>query len=329
MSLFQNVNMKLLSLRFSLLIVLVSALVGCKTKPPRANFIFKQENGGIVHFTNTSAGQITRLNWKFGDGGVSDETSPTHRYLAGGTYTVTLTVENEGGSNTFTSDVVIDDADREAIEDYPTFPDAEGYFYARNRYEFDDITPDVLTEIKASALVTMYDTSNFLVSVGEVKVNGIVLNNNSDNTYSYHSLDSSWYFKEGLRWVAEGGNNFPTVVENIGSIEFPEISAIVSPKVLVKSIDTIYSLRVKDPIVLADSVMFRIESAAAVGDAILEKTTEGGFSGVAFTEADILKLTPGEYITKVIAYSYERKVYNFKPVYFTKESYTESTLLVR
>ncbi len=328
MKLIMNTMIRMNALFVFAVIVGVLVFSGCKTKAPRANFVFDQENGGIVNFTNTSAGEITALTWEFGDGEVSTETSPTHRYLAGGTYTASLTVENEGGSNTFVADVFIDDADREVIEDYPVFNDAEGYFYARNRFEYDPITPGVLTEITASALVTMYDTSNFLVNVGTVNVNGIELNNNSDNTYSYHSKDSSWYFNEGLRWSAEGGNGFPTIVENIGSVEFPELSAIVSPKGLVRSIDTVYSLRVKDPILLADSVIFRIESAAT-GTMILQKTTVGGFSGVAFNEADILKLTQGEYITKVIAYSFERKVFNFKPVYFTKESYTESTLTVR
>ncbi|MAZ38240.1 MAG: hypothetical protein CL842_12390 [Crocinitomicaceae bacterium] len=307
------------------------ALFSCKQKPPRASFVFVQENGGIVHFTNTSAGEITKLEWDFGDNSaIVDEitaTSPTHRFLTGGTFNVSLTVENGEGTDTYSEDVTIESGDREPIEDYPTFSDAEGYFYARNRFEFDPITPGVLTNIKASALVTMYDITNFLVAVGAVNVNGQNLANNSDNSYSYHSEDSSWYFNEGVRWSAEGGNDFPTIVENIGSVEFPDISAIVSPKAFVKSIDTVYNMRVKDPILLADSVKFRIETTDGI--LIIEKRTSGGFSGVAFDQTELLKLTKGDYITKVIAFSYERHVYNFKPVYFTKESYTESTLTVR
>lgn len=314
-----------------LISVLSLALFSCKQKPPRASFVFVQENGGIVHFTNTSAGEITTLKWDFDDNSaIANEiiaTSPTHRFLAGGTYSVSLTAGNEGGSDIYMKDVVIAAGDREAIEDYPIFSDAEGYFYARNRYEFDPITPGLLLNIKASALVTMYDTTNFLVAVGAVNVNGLNIVNNSDNSYSYHSEDSSWYFNEGVRWSAEGGNNFPTIVENIGSVEFPDISAIVSQKTYVRGIDTIYNMRVKDPILLADSVKFRIETTD--GTLIIEKRTAGGFSGVAFANSDLLKLTNGDYITKVIAFSYERHVYNFKPVYFTKESYTESTLTVR
>jgi|TARA_B110000879_G_scaffold109825_1_gene147191 PKD repeat protein len=311
--------------------VLGLVLFSCKQKPPRASFVFSQENGGIVHFSNTSAGEITKLKWDFGDNSANAEeivaTSPTHRFLLGGTYKVSLMVENEGGKDTYMQDVTIISGDREAIEDYPVFDDAEGYFYARNRYEFDPITPGLLINIKASALVTMYDTTNFLVAIGAVNVNGQGLTNNSDNSYSFHSEDSSWYFNEGVRWSAEGGSKFPTIVENIGSVEFPDISAIVSPKTFVRGIDTVYNMRVKDPIFLADSVKFRIETIN--GTLIVEKRSEGGFSGVAFTQTDLLKLTRGDYITKVIAFSYERQVYNFKPVYFTKESYTESTLSVR
>ncbi len=314
---------------FSLLVAFGFSLTSCKTKPPRAKFVYDQENGGVVNFSNTSAGEITALIWDFGDTlEGSTETSPTHRYLAGGTYTVSLTVENSGGKNTYTEDVVIDDADREVIEDYPVFADAEGYFYARNRFEYDPITPSVLLGIQASALVTMYDTSNFLVNVGTVNVNGVQLDNNSDNTYSYHSKDSSWYFKDVVRWSAEGGNNFPTIVENITSVEFPEISAIVSPTTIVKGIDNSYNMRVKDPIEVADSIIFRIESATT-GEMIVQKSTIGGFSGVAFDSSDLLLLTKGDYTMKVIAFTFERKEFNFKPVYFTKESYTESELTVR
>lgn len=322
---------KLKNISVILLGIIVLTVLSCKQKPPRANFVFFKENGGIVHFTNTSAGEIKLLKWDFDDGTKNEEeivaTSPTHRFLAGGKYNVSLTVENDGGSDTYTEEVVISAGDREVIEDYPVFSDAEGYFYARNRFEFDPITPGLLTNIKATALVTMYDTTNFLVAVGTVTVNGRNLDNNSDNSYSYHSEDSSWYFNEGVRWSAEGGNNFPTIVENIGSVEFPDISAIVSPKAYVKGVDSAYNMRVKDPILLADSVKFRIETTSGV--LIAEKRTAGGFSGVAFANSELLKLTKGDYITKVIAFSFERHVYNFKPIYFTKESYTESTLTVR
>jgi PKD repeat protein len=53
-----------------------------------------------VHFTNTSVGDWTDSLWAFGDGLTSTVESPIHSYLAGGLYTVTLTVSGPGGGDT-------------------------------------------------------------------------------------------------------------------------------------------------------------------------------------------------------------------------------------
>ena len=50
-------------------------------------------------FTNTSTGGTSYL-WDFGDGQTSTEFSPSHVYNSAGTYSVTLTVTNECGSDT-------------------------------------------------------------------------------------------------------------------------------------------------------------------------------------------------------------------------------------
>jgi len=55
-----------------------------------------------VQFTDTSTGSPTSWSWDFGDGGGSPLENPLHRYLAAGTYTVTLTVANAAGSDTTT-----------------------------------------------------------------------------------------------------------------------------------------------------------------------------------------------------------------------------------
>ncbi|MDD4455400.1 MAG: PKD domain-containing protein, partial [Candidatus Methanomethylophilaceae archaeon] len=53
-----------------------------------------------VRFTDTSTGEITAWLWDFGDGATSTEQNPTHTYTAPGTYTVSLTATNAGGSST-------------------------------------------------------------------------------------------------------------------------------------------------------------------------------------------------------------------------------------
>lgn len=72
--------------------------------PPTAGFT-SQTAGLSIILTNTS-GTGTYL-WDFGDGDTSTEASPTHDYSAPGTYTVTLTVENECGTATFSRNIEI------------------------------------------------------------------------------------------------------------------------------------------------------------------------------------------------------------------------------
>ncbi len=52
-----------------------------------------------VCFTDNSEGNPTSWSWDFGDGGTSTEQNPCHTYQTAGTYTVTLTVWNECGSD--------------------------------------------------------------------------------------------------------------------------------------------------------------------------------------------------------------------------------------
>lgn len=64
-------------------------------------------NGLEVTFANTSSG-ATSYSWSFGDGGSSTDESPVHTYAAEGTYSVTLTASDAGGSAaTVTKDVVV------------------------------------------------------------------------------------------------------------------------------------------------------------------------------------------------------------------------------
>ena len=55
-----------------------------------------------VAFTDTSTGTPTSWSWTFGDGGTSTAQNPSHTYTAAGTYTVSLTATNAGGSDTAT-----------------------------------------------------------------------------------------------------------------------------------------------------------------------------------------------------------------------------------
>ena len=68
----------------------------------RFNYTVDADNGLLVNFTNASLNADT-YSWDFGDGESSTETSPSHTYAADGTYDVTLTATNSGGSNSVTN----------------------------------------------------------------------------------------------------------------------------------------------------------------------------------------------------------------------------------
>jgi hypothetical protein len=77
---------------------------------PVANF-GSATNGLTATFTDSSTdsdGTIASRAWTFGDGGTSTATNPSHTYAAGGTYSVSLTVTDNGGAtNTKTASVTV------------------------------------------------------------------------------------------------------------------------------------------------------------------------------------------------------------------------------
>jgi len=72
-----------------------------ETYPPEAGFTANVTNGYaplVVGFTDLSV-NATTWNWSFGDGYYSEQQNPSHTYTGVGDYTVSLTVENDDGSD--------------------------------------------------------------------------------------------------------------------------------------------------------------------------------------------------------------------------------------
>ncbi len=77
--------------------------------PPVAAFGANPPSGTVpltVTFTDRSTGFVDSRCWTFGDGGTSTATSPTHTFSEVGSYTVTMTVTNTGGSNSTSRTVI-------------------------------------------------------------------------------------------------------------------------------------------------------------------------------------------------------------------------------
>jgi len=91
-----------------LFFLIVSAgllLPGVAKAQPTANFTATPLSGCspiLVQFTDQSTGSPTSWNWNLGNGVISTLQNPTTTYINPGTYTVTLTVTNAGGSDTKT-----------------------------------------------------------------------------------------------------------------------------------------------------------------------------------------------------------------------------------
>ncbi|MBT8508660.1 hypothetical protein AZH53_09610 [Methanomicrobiaceae archaeon CYW5] len=79
------------------------AEVPVQPEPPTAAFSADPLTGTIplaVSFTDLSSGEPTSWEWNFGDKGTSTEQNPVYTYTKKGSYTVTLTVTNEFGTDT-------------------------------------------------------------------------------------------------------------------------------------------------------------------------------------------------------------------------------------
>ena len=77
--------------------------VAVSTPAPVAAFSGVPTSGPIplsVQFTDASTGEVDSWQWDFGDGGSSSDENPAHVYDSPGTWTVSLSVEGTGGSDT-------------------------------------------------------------------------------------------------------------------------------------------------------------------------------------------------------------------------------------
>jgi len=88
-------------------------LVYTSNQPPVADFTFSPTSpapGETVQFTDNSRdpdGTIVSWLWDFGDGTSSTQRNPTKVYTASGTYTVKLTVTDDGGASATVSKLVV------------------------------------------------------------------------------------------------------------------------------------------------------------------------------------------------------------------------------
>lgn len=77
---------------------------------PSADFTFTPTTpliGQSVSFTDTSTGSPTSWAWDFGNGGTSTNRNPTYAFPNAGTFSVSLTARNAGGSSSRTKSITV------------------------------------------------------------------------------------------------------------------------------------------------------------------------------------------------------------------------------
>jgi PKD repeat protein len=95
---------------------LYNALLCTVPQNEKPTALFNSAAAGLkVDFTDCSFdsdGTIASWSWEFGDDGTSTEQNPSHTYAAAGTYTIKLTVNDNGGevSAQFTDEVEVSDS---------------------------------------------------------------------------------------------------------------------------------------------------------------------------------------------------------------------------
>ena len=119
---------------------------GSGNEPPVADFIVGV-NDLTANFTDNSSdpdGSIVSWSWDFGDGTTSTQQNPVHTYATDGSYSVALTVLDDGGAASSTSQTVY-------VGDLPNNPPVSDFSYISNELEvtFTDESSDTDGQVVA------------------------------------------------------------------------------------------------------------------------------------------------------------------------------------
>jgi PKD repeat protein len=178
-------------------LVLPFILFSCEISP-RAYFSASPGNpvvGEEVWFTNESDNAVS-FEWDFGDGYISNDPDPIHKYTASGTYTVVLKVWSEGG--------ITDEASLTIDVKIPTLLEIEVLEY----YEEYPV---------AGASVIIYPTLTDWENETNYVNEGFT---DSDGKVVFSDLDNIVYYVDV--WEATH-DNYALKSEDIGFIRTPEI----------------------------------------------------------------------------------------------------------
>lgn len=156
------------------------------TAPCNLNASFVPQQGSVWYFMNNSTGTSggVTYNWNFGDGNTSNATSPIHSYASPGTYSVTLTANNNY-SYTCIDSVTI-------VISVPNCTFVPAFTYSANA------NGNVMFMLNAPANTTLISNWNFGDGGNGTSYNGVISHNYASNgTYSV-TLSTVLYTPQGI-----------------------------------------------------------------------------------------------------------------------------------
>lgn len=180
------------------LILFVFVMGSCKkVDPPTADFIYDIDVLEVT-FDNLSSGADS-YEWTFGDGNTSMEENPVHTYADGGTFTVTLKAENEGGSDTYSEDITL--VKPAAVID-GTFTDWDEYTAVYSDPDGDNGTLLELKMTNDAAFIYFYVKGD--AAAGPILQFFFDKDNNGATGWDYWGAFDTPGVEYLLEWVVEG-----------------------------------------------------------------------------------------------------------------------------
>jgi PKD repeat protein len=158
---------------------------------PLAHFRWEVEDSvqyRAVTFTDNSFYEPATWSWTFGDGNVSQDTSPVHTYAADGLYNACLTVSNANGSHTTCREVLVNQLISEVVT-----PSEVTFGATLHPNPTSADTWVSLSGARGSVRYTCYDALGRSVSAGTLGEQGgnVSLGGQSRGVYHLHLLDEA------------------------------------------------------------------------------------------------------------------------------------------
>lgn len=275
-----------------------------------------------VTFENLTKGDASEYTWSFGDGNTSADKNPTHTYDKGGDYLVSLIAQSSSGAKEKTKTITIEGGGDGAVT-LPTVPGADALMVAINNTTFTQqagLSIEINVGLAASVFFDAAGTA--YVDAGDVTINGMALDKNESNYYTYTST-SGEEFKNPVAWKASGSGEFDAFDKSI-NLDFPSMSEITSGDI---TAGADYNLTFKSAITNADSVIIVLSDGGSTYQKIVPNNNTNTYT---VDGSDLSSFTASENgLISISAYQYVLEEVGTKKIAFVNQGNVTKTVAVK